>query len=84
MNKAGHEPIKNLFEDLRDGHKLLALLEVLTNQKYVSFCVRGLVLGKNKAASQFSLKLCLLTVFCDKKTALSSQAPTSERPPRND
>lgn len=37
LNKAGHEPIKNLFEDLRDGHKLLALLETLTNQKYVSF-----------------------------------------------
>lgn len=35
LNKAGHEPIKNLFEDLRDGHKLLALLETLTNQKYV-------------------------------------------------
>lgn len=36
LNKAGHEPIKNLFEDLRDGHKLLALLESLTNKKYVS------------------------------------------------
>ena len=34
--KAGHDPIKNLFEDLRDGHKLLALLESLTHQKYVS------------------------------------------------
>lgn len=29
-------PVKNLYEDLQDGHKLLALLEVLTNQKYVS------------------------------------------------
>lgn len=37
LNKAGHAPIKNLFEDLRDGHKLLALLETLTNQKYVSW-----------------------------------------------
>lgn len=36
LNKAGHEPIKHLFEDLRDGHKLLALLETLTHQKYVS------------------------------------------------
>jgi Calponin homology (CH) domain len=36
LNKGGHEPIKNLFEDLRDGHKLLALLEMLTHQKYVS------------------------------------------------
>jgi hypothetical protein len=35
LNKSGHEPIKELFEDLRDGHKLLALLETLTNQKYV-------------------------------------------------
>jgi hypothetical protein len=25
-----------LYEDLQDGHKLLGLLEVLTNQKYVS------------------------------------------------
>lgn len=36
LNKGGHAPIKNLFEDLRDGHKLLALLETLTNKKYVS------------------------------------------------
>ncbi|CRK92206.1 CLUMA_CG005754, isoform A [Clunio marinus] len=34
LNKAGHEPITNLFEDLRDGHKLLALLETLTYQKH--------------------------------------------------
>jgi len=34
--RAGHEPIKDLLVDLRDGHKLLALLEALTNQKYVS------------------------------------------------
>lgn len=39
LNKGGHEPIKNLLEDLRDGHKLLALLETLTNNKYVSFDV---------------------------------------------
>lgn len=36
LTKGKYEPIKNLFEDLRDGHKLLALLEVLTNKKYVS------------------------------------------------
>lgn len=35
LNKGGHPPVKNLYEDLQDGHKLLALLEVLTNQKYV-------------------------------------------------
>lgn len=29
--------VNDLFEDLRDGHKLLTLLEILTNQKYVSF-----------------------------------------------
>jgi len=36
LAKGGFEPVKNLYEDLQDGHKLLALLEVLTNQKYVS------------------------------------------------
>lgn len=29
------EPVADLFQDLRDGHKLLALLEVLTQQKSV-------------------------------------------------
>jgi hypothetical protein len=33
--KGGFAPVKNLYEDLQDGHKLLGLLEVLTNQKYV-------------------------------------------------
>lgn len=36
LAKTNHAPIKDLFVDLRDGHKLLALLEILTNQKYVS------------------------------------------------
>ena len=36
LAKGGFDPVKNLYEDLQDGHKLLALLEVLTNQKYVS------------------------------------------------
>lgn len=36
LAKGGFEPVKNLYEDLQDGHKLLALLEVLTNHKYVS------------------------------------------------
>jgi Calponin homology (CH) domain len=36
LTKGKYEPIKSLFDDLRDGHKLLALLEVLTNKKYVS------------------------------------------------
>ncbi|KAL7035147.1 hypothetical protein ACKWTF_008245 [Chironomus riparius] len=34
LAKGGFDPVKNLYEDLQDGHKLLALLEVLTNQKY--------------------------------------------------
>ncbi|XP_055596145.1 dystrophin, isoforms A/C/F/G/H isoform X3 [Uranotaenia lowii] len=34
LTKSGTPPIKDLFEDLRDGHKLLSLLEVLTNQTY--------------------------------------------------
>ncbi|KAG5680611.1 hypothetical protein PVAND_010105 [Polypedilum vanderplanki] len=34
LAKGGFEPVKNLYEDLQDGHKLLGLLEVLTNQKY--------------------------------------------------
>lgn len=36
LSKTGSPLVNDLFEDLRDGHKLLALLEVLTNQKYVS------------------------------------------------
>lgn len=30
-------PVKDLFVDLRDGHKLLALLESFTNIKYVNY-----------------------------------------------
>lgn len=36
LAKSNTTPINDLFEDLRDGHKLLSLLEVLTNQTYVS------------------------------------------------
>lgn len=36
LAKTGSPLVTDLFVDLRDGHKLLALLEVLTNQKYVS------------------------------------------------
>jgi hypothetical protein len=35
LTKTETPPVKDLFVDLRDGHKLLALLEVLTNGKYV-------------------------------------------------
>lgn len=31
-----HEPISDLFVDLRDGNRLLSLLEVLTSKTYVS------------------------------------------------
>ncbi|XP_039438021.1 dystrophin, isoforms A/C/F/G/H isoform X4 [Culex pipiens pallens] len=34
LAKSGTPPINDLFEDLKDGHKLLSLLEVLTNQRY--------------------------------------------------
>lgn len=34
LAKSNTTPINDLFEDLRDGHKLLSLLEVLTNQTY--------------------------------------------------
>lgn len=34
LTKAGCPHITDLFMDLRDGHKLLSLLEVLTHQKY--------------------------------------------------
>lgn len=34
LAKSGIPPINDLFEDLKDGHKLLSLLEVLTNQRY--------------------------------------------------
>lgn len=34
LAKSNTPPINELFEDLRDGHKLLALLEVLTNRTY--------------------------------------------------
>ena len=36
LAKAHHSPVKDLFTDLRDGTRLLALLEVLTNKTYVS------------------------------------------------
>lgn len=36
LSKTSSPAINDLFTDLRDGHKLLALLEILTNQKYVS------------------------------------------------
>lgn len=36
LSKGGGPLVEDLFEDLRDGHKLLALLEILTNQRYVS------------------------------------------------
>jgi len=36
LSKTNCPPVRDLFIDLRDGHKLLALLEVLTNEKYVS------------------------------------------------
>ena len=35
--QGSHPPIKDMFSDLRDGTKLLALLEVLTNKTYVIF-----------------------------------------------
>jgi hypothetical protein len=44
LSKGGHPPVKNLYEDLQDGHKLLALLEVLTNQKYVSDILLNLII----------------------------------------
>lgn len=44
LSKGGHPPVKNLYEDLQDGHKLLALLEVLTNQKYVSYILCHLII----------------------------------------
>lgn len=31
-----HDPISDLFIDLRDGNRLLSLLEVLTSKTYVS------------------------------------------------
>ncbi|XP_055627609.1 dystrophin, isoforms A/C/F/G/H isoform X2 [Toxorhynchites rutilus septentrionalis] len=34
LSKSNIHPIQDLFEDLRDGHKLLSLLEVLTNKSY--------------------------------------------------
>lgn len=34
--KTSCAPVDDLFHDLRDGHKLLSLLEVLTTNKYVS------------------------------------------------
>ncbi|XP_062563799.1 dystrophin, isoforms A/C/F/G/H-like isoform X2 [Armigeres subalbatus] len=34
LAKSNAAPINDLFEDLRDGHKLLSLLEVLTNRTY--------------------------------------------------
>lgn len=40
LHKSGYEPIKDLFVDLRDGHKLLELLESLTDQKYVGVLAR--------------------------------------------
>lgn len=36
LSKTSSPAVTDLFTDLRDGHKLLALLEILTNQKYVS------------------------------------------------
>lgn len=36
LSKGGHPPVTDLFYDLRDGTRLLALLEVLTSQTYVS------------------------------------------------
>lgn len=36
LSKTACPIVNDLFEDLRDGHKLLTLLEILTNQKYVS------------------------------------------------
>lgn len=35
LSKTSSPLVTDLFEDLRDGHKLLALLEILTNKKYV-------------------------------------------------
>lgn len=36
LSKTSGSLVHDLFSDLCDGHKLLALLEVLTNKKYVS------------------------------------------------
>jgi len=34
--KGNHPPLKDMFSDLRDGTRLLALLEVLTSKQFVS------------------------------------------------
>lgn len=36
LSKTQTPLVTDLFEDLRDGHKLLSVLEILTNKKYVS------------------------------------------------
>lgn len=35
LSKGNVPLVADLFVDLRDGHRLLTLLEILTNQKYV-------------------------------------------------
>ena len=37
LSKGQHSPVTDLFYDLRDGTRLLALLEVLTSKTFVSF-----------------------------------------------
>ena len=39
LQRSQEPPITDLFYDLRDGTKLLALIEVLTNTKHVGYFV---------------------------------------------
>lgn len=41
--QTGKTPIKDMFTDLRDGRKLLDLLEGLTGSVLVGFCICALI-----------------------------------------
>lgn len=43
-----HEPISDLFIDLRDGNRLLSLLEVLTSKTYVSMLSQTYFVDNNR------------------------------------
>lgn len=64
--KQVHCKVNDLYEDVRDGNNLLALLELLTQVKLVCcflFCFNNLLL--KAVFVQLNLKLNLIASFCN-------------------
>lgn len=68
LSKVACSPIDDLFQELRDGHKLLSLLEVLTSKKYVSNpvarYVNAIQSAVNLANKNNKKKIVFFSKFC--------------------